>query len=72
MAAVTEPETLEAERALLTQHLRAHGWNLSAVARELGISRMTLYRRMARHRIESPNRSDAVAARTGTADDAQH
>ncbi|MGG1944861.1 sigma-54-dependent Fis family transcriptional regulator [Trinickia sp. NRRL B-1857] len=72
MAAFAEPKTLEAERALLTQQLRIHGWNLSAVARELGISRMTLYRRMARHGIQSPNRSDAVSARSAGADDTQH
>ncbi|PMS21117.1 sigma-54-dependent Fis family transcriptional regulator [Trinickia dabaoshanensis] len=62
-AGPVERDALDAECALLTQHLRAHGWNLSAVARELGISRMTLYRRMARHGIQSPNRTDAVSVR---------
>jgi transcriptional regulator of acetoin/glycerol metabolism len=52
------PEVLPPEGALLMQQLRAAGWNLSAAARQLGISRMTLYRRMARYGIQSPNRCD--------------
>jgi sigma-54 dependent transcriptional regulator, acetoin dehydrogenase operon transcriptional activator AcoR len=43
------------EAALLLQYLRAAQWNVSAVARQLGIARMTLYRRMQRYGIESPN-----------------
>lgn len=39
---------------LLVQYLRAAHWNVTAVARQLGISRMTLYRRMSRHGIVSP------------------
>ncbi|TAM01672.1 MAG: sigma-54-dependent Fis family transcriptional regulator [Paraburkholderia sp.] len=58
-----EPHTLPPEGMLLMQYLRASGWNLSAVARQIGISRMTLYRRMARYGIQSPNRSD-----TGTSE----
>ncbi|KAI3591256.1 Transcriptional activator of acetoin dehydrogenase operon AcoR [Cupriavidus sp. U2] len=46
------------EAMLLMQYLRASGWNLSAVARQIGISRMTLYRRMERYGIASPNRRD--------------
>ena len=42
------------------QYLRAAGWNLSAVARQIGVSRMTLYRRMARYGIASPNQRDAA------------
>lgn len=57
-----EPHALPAEGMLLMQYLRASGWNLSAVARQIGISRMTLYRRMARYGIQSPNRSDTKAA----------
>jgi len=60
-AHVSQGNTLSAEGIVLMQHLRASGWNLSAVAREMGISRMTLYRRMARYGIQSPNRSDAKA-----------
>ena len=43
------------EAALLLQYLRAAQWNVSAVARQLGLSRMTLYRRMHRFGIVSPN-----------------
>ncbi|MBW0449960.1 sigma-54-dependent Fis family transcriptional regulator [bacterium M00.F.Ca.ET.228.01.1.1] len=60
-AHVSQGNTLPPEGIVLMQHLRASGWNLSAVAREIGISRMTLYRRMARYGIQSPNRSDAKA-----------
>jgi transcriptional regulator of acetoin/glycerol metabolism len=54
-----DPHHLPPEGMLLMQYLRAASWNLSAVARQLGISRMTLYRRMARLGIQSPNRRDA-------------
>ncbi len=40
----------------LMQALRAAHWNVSAVARTLGLSRMTVYRRMARAGIVPPNR----------------
>lgn len=46
----------EAGKQLLFQYLRASGWNVSAVARQLGVSRMTLYRRMRRHGITGPGR----------------
>lgn len=42
----------EAQR--LVDSLRAARWNHSAVARQMGISRMTLYRRMQRYGIRSP------------------
>ncbi len=38
----------------LRHALQAARWNVSAVARELGCSRMTLYRRMKRWGIVSP------------------
>jgi sigma-54 dependent transcriptional regulator, acetoin dehydrogenase operon transcriptional activator AcoR len=44
------------EAQLLLQYLRAAQWNVSAVAHQLGLSRMTLYRRMKRWGIRSPNR----------------
>ena len=47
------------EALLLKQYLRAAGWNLSEVARQLSVSRMTLYRRMARWGIQTPNHSEA-------------
>ena len=40
----------------LLQALRASHWNVSAVARQMGLSRMTLYRRMKRAGIVPPNR----------------
>ena len=46
------------EAAQLLQQLRQARWNVSAVARAQGLSRMTLYRRMKRWGIESPNRLD--------------
>jgi sigma-54 dependent transcriptional regulator, acetoin dehydrogenase operon transcriptional activator AcoR len=45
----------EGPEALL-QALRAAQWNVSAVARAMGLSRMTLYRRMKRAGIVPPNR----------------
>lgn len=42
----------------LLQALRAAHWNVSAVARAMGLSRMTLYRRMKRAGIVPPNRMD--------------
>ncbi|KOC89296.1 sigma-54-dependent Fis family transcriptional regulator [Winslowiella iniecta] len=47
-----QPQCAEAEQLL--QSLRAAQWNRAAVARQLGISRMTLYRRMQRLGIRSP------------------
>ncbi|MFZ2826848.1 sigma-54-dependent Fis family transcriptional regulator, partial [Hydrogenophaga sp.] len=47
----------EGPEALL-QALRAAHWNVSAVARDMGLSRMTLYRRMKRAAIVPPNRLD--------------
>jgi transcriptional regulator of acetoin/glycerol metabolism len=58
-AADFDPHLLPPEGMLLMQYLRAASWNLSAVARQIGVSRMTLYRRMARYGIRSPNQRDA-------------
>jgi transcriptional regulator of acetoin/glycerol metabolism len=44
-----------ADAALLKQYLRAANWNVSYVARQLDISRSTLYRRMEKFNIEPPN-----------------
>jgi len=60
---VAGPHQLPPEGMLLMQYLRASGWNLSEVARQIGISRMTLYRRMERYGIQSPNRRDGAAGR---------
>ena len=40
----------------LEQALRDAQWNVSAVARTLGLSRMTMYRRMKRAGLVPPNR----------------
>ena len=46
-----------AEAQLLLQYLRAARWNISAVAHQMGLSRMTVYRRMKRWGIEAPHRA---------------
>ncbi|WP_280553622.1 sigma-54-dependent Fis family transcriptional regulator [Halomonas sp. 25-S5] len=43
----------------LQETLRRHHWNISAVARELGLSRPTIYRRMKRQGIVPPHQQDA-------------
>ena len=42
----------------LREALRQSGWNISDAARRLGVSRMTLYRRMARLGLRAPNKAD--------------
>jgi len=49
------PQAGDSPQALL-QALRAAHWNVSAVARDMGLARMTLYRRMKRANIVPPNR----------------
>ena len=53
--ASTRQDDEPVEAARLRRHLTAAHWNVTAVARELGLSRMTLYRRMKRWGIASPN-----------------
>jgi transcriptional regulator of acetoin/glycerol metabolism len=53
-----EPAAGSREAALLLEQLRAAHWNVSSAARSLGVSRMTLYRRMKRWGIASPNQLD--------------
>ena len=48
--------TLPPEAQLLLQYLRAAQWNVSAVAHQMGVARMTLYRRMKRWGIQPPRR----------------
>ncbi|MEK8051654.1 sigma-54-dependent Fis family transcriptional regulator [Ideonella sp. DXS22W] len=55
----SRPGAEEAEA--LRQALRAAHWNVSALARQWGCSRMTLYRRMARLGVKSPNARDGEA-----------
>jgi transcriptional regulator of acetoin/glycerol metabolism len=40
--------------------LRACRWNISAAAQQLGLARMTLYRRMKRFNIVAPNERDGA------------
>ena len=49
-------QALPPEAQLLLQYLRAARWNISAVAHQLGIARMTVYRRMKRWGIQEPPR----------------
>jgi transcriptional regulator of acetoin/glycerol metabolism len=42
------------ERQALLARLERHGWNVARAAEELGVSRMTLYRRMQRSGLERP------------------
>jgi transcriptional regulator of acetoin/glycerol metabolism len=51
------------EAAQLLQQLTASRWNVAEAARRMGLSRMTLYRRMQRWGIVSPNQRDGDAAR---------
>ncbi|HHT9053910.1 TPA: helix-turn-helix domain-containing protein, partial [Burkholderia cenocepacia] len=45
------------ERSRIVAALTAHRWRPDAAARALGISRATLYRRIAKHRIVAPHRA---------------
>ncbi|URI10447.1 sigma-54-dependent Fis family transcriptional regulator [Aquincola tertiaricarbonis] len=54
----TPDAAMQAAASQLLLQLRAAHWNVSAVARSLGLSRMTLYRRMKRWGIVSPNQQD--------------
>jgi transcriptional regulator of acetoin/glycerol metabolism len=49
--------SLPGEAQLLLQYLRAAGWNVSAVAHQLGVARMTVYRRMKRWGLREPDRA---------------
>ncbi|MBF1802913.1 sigma-54-dependent Fis family transcriptional regulator [Alloalcanivorax profundimaris] len=45
----------------LERLLKRHQWRISPVARHLGVSRPTVYRRMRRHRLTPPNQRDGEA-----------
>ena len=42
------------ERELLVQTLERHGWKMSETARELGLERSHLYKKLKSHEIEKP------------------
>ncbi|MFK7989273.1 MAG: sigma 54-interacting transcriptional regulator [Sandaracinaceae bacterium] len=44
------------EKTRVLRALTAHRWNVSRAARELGMVRQTLYRKLERYRIERPNK----------------
>jgi transcriptional regulator of acetoin/glycerol metabolism len=46
-----------AERQVLLQELQRHRWNMTSVARQLNISRNTLYRKVQRLQIKHPDKS---------------
>jgi transcriptional regulator of acetoin/glycerol metabolism len=46
-----------AERQVLLQELQRHRWNMTSVARQLNISRNTLYRKVQRLHIKHPDKS---------------
>ncbi|WP_277985168.1 helix-turn-helix domain-containing protein [Salinicola tamaricis] len=55
-----ESDDAPAEAESLARALAQAGWNVSQVARQLGVSRPTLYRRMRRHGLVPPNRREAL------------
>ena len=59
-----------AEREALIAALRAAGWDREAAARDLGISRATIYRKLRRHKIDPPPAHRSAAEATVTMEDA--
>ncbi|QTP59367.1 sigma-54-dependent Fis family transcriptional regulator [Billgrantia antri] len=59
LLAATGPSEPPIQQDLLYRALCRHHWNISAVARELGLSRPTIYRRMKRLGIVPPNQQPA-------------
>jgi transcriptional regulator of acetoin/glycerol metabolism len=60
-AAQVETQAPPTESTELLQALQSAQWNVSQVARRMGLSRMTLYRRMQRAGIVPPNRQSPMA-----------
>ena len=65
VSGVPEPAAATEPADALREALRQSGWNVSAAARRLGLSRMTLYRRMERLGLRSPNQVDGSQDRPG-------
>ncbi|HND97351.1 MAG TPA: helix-turn-helix domain-containing protein, partial [Plasticicumulans sp.] len=57
--AATDPEgsLASAEKAALLRELERHRWNMTNTARDLGLSRNTLYRKLKKHGITPPTLS---------------
>jgi len=58
-AAALEEARIRAERDAIDASLQRAGRNVSLAARDLGVSRMTLYRLLAKHGIAAPSRAGA-------------
>ena len=55
VSATRRPPSPEEERMALRDALAEAGWNISEVARRLGVDRTTVHRRMKRLQLETPN-----------------
>lgn len=55
VSATRRPPSPEKERMALRDALAEAGWNISEVARRLGVDRTTVHRRMKRLQLETPN-----------------
>lgn len=54
------PAAEQDERTRIIAMLRAHQWQVHATARALGMSRATIYRKLAKHSIVSPNKAESA------------
>ena len=63
-ADVTMPQPAAVERVRVVEALRACGGNKSEAAQRLRWSRMTLYRKLARHRIDVTSECDSVTVKS--------
>ena len=60
VSAASAPGRTTPEAEVLREALRSTQWNVAEASRRLGVSRMTLYRRMQRWGVVSPNRRDGA------------
>jgi DNA-binding NtrC family response regulator len=66
-AAQLDEARIRAERDAIDASLLRAGSNITLAARDLGVSRMTLYRLLAKHGIAAPSRACYTAAQSGKA-----
>ncbi|NGZ83595.1 sigma-54 dependent transcriptional regulator [Duganella aceris] len=64
-AAQLDHARIRAERDAIDASLLRAGRNITLAARDLGVSRMTLYRLLAKHGIEAPSRACYTGAQSG-------